>query len=50
MEQLLLHLVGDYIFQSHWMATEKTRHSYPALYHAIIYSLPFFVNRLAICA
>lgn len=41
MEQLILHLVGDYITQSHWMAENKTKRTWPALCHATIYSLPF---------
>ena len=41
MEQLLLHLIGDYIFQSHWMATKKTSRSWPAFCHVVVYSLPF---------
>ena len=41
MEQLLLHLLGDYVTQSHWMATEKTTRAYPALCHAVVYALPF---------
>lgn len=24
-DQFVAHLVGDYILQSHWMATEKTK-------------------------
>lgn len=39
--QLLAHLVGDYLLQSHWMATEKTKAWLPALAHALVYSLPF---------
>ena len=39
--QLLAHLVGDYVVQSDWMATEKT-HSWPvALAHGITYAVPF---------
>lgn len=41
MEQLLAHLIGDYVLQSHDMAVNKTKNSYWALYHAIMYSLPF---------
>ena len=38
---LLAHLVGDYLLQSHWMATEKTKHWWPALAHGITYTLPY---------
>lgn len=36
MEQLILHLIGDYITQSDWMANNKTKANAPAL-------LPFFL-------
>lgn len=41
MEQLILHLVGDYLTQSDWMAQNKTKHSWPAFCHAAVYSMPF---------
>jgi hypothetical protein len=41
MGQLILHLIGDYIAQSDWMAQNKTKSWFPALCHAIIYSLLF---------
>jgi hypothetical protein len=34
-DQLLAHLVGDYVLQSHWMATQKVKKSIPVL-HIII--------------
>ena len=40
-DQILAHLVGDYILQSHWMATEKTKRSLAAGIHAVTYTLPF---------
>jgi hypothetical protein len=40
-DQILAHLVGDYILQSHWMANEKTRQSFAAAVHAATYTLPF---------
>lgn len=42
MEQLLLHLVGDYLTQTNWMANGKTKSWWPAFIHAFTYSLPFF--------
>lgn len=47
MEQLILHLFGDYVTQSDWMAQNKTKQSVPAAAHALVYSLPFLliVNR-----
>lgn len=42
-DQLVAHAVGDYILQSHWMATEKTKRWIPALVHAAAYTLPFLL-------
>lgn len=38
---LLAHGIGDYILQSHWMATEKTQRWWPAIAHGATYGLPF---------
>jgi Protein of unknown function (DUF3307) len=35
---LLAHLVGDYVAQSHWMATRKTQEWVPAVAHAVVYT------------
>src|SRR6185295_14679087 len=43
MEQLILHLIGDFITQSDWMAVNKVKRSWPAFCHAVVYSLPFFL-------
>jgi len=40
-DQLVAHAVGDYILQSHWMATHKTKDSPVAALHAVTYTLPF---------
>ncbi len=45
-DQILAHLVGDYILQSHWMATEKTKRSLAAAVHAVTYTLPFLLLTL----
>lgn len=42
-DQLVAHAVGDYILQSHWMATEKTKNSAAAAIHAATYTLPFLL-------
>jgi cytochrome c oxidase subunit IV len=42
-DQLVAHMVGDYILQSHWMATEKTKNGMAALIHASSYTLPFLL-------
>jgi hypothetical protein len=44
-DQTLAHFVGDYILQSHWMATEKVKRSVAALCHVITYALPFLFLR-----
>ncbi len=41
MEQLLAHLVGDYILQTSHMAEQKIRSWPVALLHAVVYTLPF---------
>lgn len=43
MEQLLCHLVGDYVLQNHWMATNKVKAWIPAIIHATLYMLPFLL-------
>jgi hypothetical protein len=44
-EQILLHLLGDYITQNHWMSVYKVQNNikgyFAAFLHALIYSLPF---------
>jgi hypothetical protein len=40
-DQIVCHLVGDYILQSDWQAMNKTKRLWVALLHAGIYSLPF---------
>ena len=40
---LLLHFVGDYLFQSDWMAMNKTKAHFPALVHCVLYSVPFLL-------
>jgi hypothetical protein len=43
MGQLILHLIGDYLTQSDWMAQNKTKAFLPAFVHALVYSLPFLL-------
>lgn len=43
MEQLLLHLIGDYVTQTDWMAREKTQQNRAAALHAFVYGLPFLL-------
>lgn len=42
-DQLVAHAVGDYILQSHWMATEKIKRHSAAAVHAVTYTLPFLL-------
>lgn len=41
-DQIVAHLVGDYVLQSHWMATQKTQRTFVALIHVITYSAGFW--------
>ena len=41
MEQLLAHLVGDYLLQSDWMAMNKSKRTIPCLDHVIVYTSVF---------
>lgn len=41
MNELLAHLVGDYILQNDWMALGKYRSKEIALLHGFLYALPF---------
>lgn len=38
---LLAHAWGDYILQSDWQANHKTKSSWPALVHAVLYAVCF---------
>jgi hypothetical protein len=40
-DQLVAHAVGDYVLQSDWMASEKTKQNAAALVHAFTYTAPF---------
>jgi hypothetical protein len=43
--QLICHAIGDYVLQSDWMASNKTKSVVPALCHVITYALPFLFLR-----
>lgn len=43
MEQLLAHLLGDYVLQTDRMAQRKTGSLWWALVHGVIYTLPFLL-------
>lgn len=49
-DQITVHAIGDYILQSDWMANEKTKRWFPAICHAVIYSLGFFLLQPSIPA
>ena len=42
-DQLLAHVFGDYIFQSDWMAQNKTKRTLPAVAHVLTYAIPFIL-------
>lgn len=44
-DQILLHLFGDYLFQSDWMATKKQKNPFVASCHALAYSTSFLLLR-----
>lgn len=50
MEQLIIHLFGDYVTQTDWMAVNKTKRWYVAFIHAIVYSLPFLLLSPSVAA
>ena len=50
MDQLVAHLVGDYLLQSHWMAQNKAKASVPAAVHAVTYTLPFLLITQSVAA
>lgn len=49
-DQIVAHLVGDYVLQSDWMAATKTKKSVAALAHVLTYAIPFLFLRPSIWA
>lgn len=49
-DQIVAHLVGDYILQSHWMAQNKGKRSMAAAAHAVAYTLPFLLITTSVAA
>ncbi len=43
MGQLLTHILGDFCFQSDWMAMNKNKRTFPCLIHVIIYTSCFLL-------
>jgi len=43
MEQLLVHLFGDFFLQSDWMALNKNKNWKPCLVHVLIYTACFLI-------
>lgn len=41
MDQLICHLIGDYVLQTDWMARKKTSSLGVALIHSLVYAAPF---------
>lgn len=46
----LAHMVGDYVIQSDWMASEKTRRWWPAVAHGVSYGVPFVLVTQSVLA
>ena len=42
-EQILAHLIGDFVLQSGWMANNKQKRALPALVHSLVYYVPFLI-------
>lgn len=49
-DQLVAHAIGDYVLQSDWMATEKTKRSLAALAHVLTYAIPFLFLKPSLLA
>lgn len=45
--QVLAHLIGDFFFQSDWMATNKKDRILPCLIHVLTYTIPFLFLTLS---
>ena len=43
--RLISHMVGDYLLQSHWMATEKRKDNKAAAIHAALYTAAFLPHK-----
>lgn len=41
MEQLICHMLGDYVIQNNWMARAKLKSTPVALLHGFVYAIPF---------
>jgi len=50
MEQLLCHLLGDYLLQTSWMALNKSKRWWPAIVHVSIYTSVFLLLTTSIPA
>ena len=46
----LAHMVGDYVIQSDWMASEKTKRWWPAIAHGVSYGVPFVLVTQSVLA
>lgn len=43
MQQLLVHIFGDYVMQSDWIALNKSKKTIPCLVHVLIYTACFLM-------
>ncbi len=49
-DQLVAHAIGDYVIQSDWMASEKTKKSLACAAHVLTYAVPFLFLRPSLAA
>lgn len=40
---IVAHMLGDYVFQNHWMGVVKTQKWLPAIVHAVLYTAAFAI-------
>jgi len=48
--QIIAHMIGDYVVQSDWMASQKTKSHWPCIVHAATYTLVFLALTQSIAA
>jgi len=46
MHWIFAHLIGDYLFQTDWMANNKKKNTWACIIHVIIYMIPFLFCQL----
>jgi hypothetical protein len=49
-DQLICHLIGDYVLQTAWLANEKSRRNMATIVHCFFYILPFLLLKPSLVA